>query len=127
MKKKRVSPNSRNAGMKPGQTNKGSFKKGDKRRWNHGQRNKAAVALSGSIRKILVSIGDEQLTVKMDDGTKHTKLKKEWLGQKLWAMALKGEMSAVRELLERIQPVKETGNDADIDEQLKRIADAMMK
>jgi hypothetical protein len=94
--------NSRNAGMKPGQTNAGSFKKGDLRQWKGGQRNKAAVAITRSFRNILVLIGGESLVSELN-GKPISKQKIEWLGQKLWAMALSGDMVAVKELLDRME------------------------
>ena len=93
--------NSRNAGMKPGQTNAGSFKKGDLRQWKGGQRNKAAVALTRSFRNILVLIGGESLVSELG-GKPISKPKIEWLGQKLWAMALLGDLPAIKELLDRM-------------------------
>ena len=108
--------NPRNAGMKPGQTNAGSFKKGDLRQWKGGQRNKAAVAMTKSFRNVLVLIGGESLVSELQ-GKPISKQKIEWLGQKLWAMALSGDIAAIRELLDRMegkvtQPV---GNAPDAD------------
>lgn len=94
--------NSRNAGMKPGQTNAGSFKKGDLRQWKGGQRNKAAVAMTRSFRNILVLIGGESLVSELN-GKPISKQKVEWLGQKLWAMALSGDIASIRELLDRME------------------------
>jgi hypothetical protein len=94
--------NPRNAGMKPGQTNAGSFKKGDLRQWKGGQRNKAAVAMTKSFRNILVLIGGESLVSELN-GKPISKQKVEWLGQKLWAMALSGDLTAIRELLDRME------------------------
>ena len=94
--------NPRNAGMKPGQTNAGSFKKGDLRQWKGGQRNKAAVAMTKSFRNILVLIGGESLVSELN-GKPISKQKIEWLGQKLWAMALSGDIAAIRELLDRME------------------------
>ena len=88
--------------MKPGQTNAGSFKKGDLRQWKGGQRNKAAVAITRSFRNILVLIGGESLVSELH-GKPISKPKIEWLGQKLWVMALSGDMVAVKELLDRME------------------------
>jgi len=88
--------------MKPGQTNAGSFKKGDLRQWKNGQRNKAAVAITKTFRNVLVLIGGESLVSELQ-GKPISKQKIEWLGQKLWAMALSGDIAAIRELLDRME------------------------
>lgn len=93
-----------------------AFTSVDSRRNNAGQRNKAAVALTRSFRNILVLIGGESLVSELQ-GKPISKQKIEWLGQKLWAMALSGDIAAIRELLDRMegkvtQPV---GNAPDAD------------
>jgi len=81
----------------------GTFRKGvDVRRNKEGQRNKAAVALTRSFRNILVLIGGESLVSELA-GKPISKQKIEWLGQKLWAMALNGDMAAIKELLDRME------------------------
>jgi hypothetical protein len=79
------------------------FKKGgdDPRAWKHGQVNKPAVHLRKSFRDILVEIGGEKLAADVE-GIRIKKTKLEWLGQKLWSLALGGDMAAVRELLDRM-------------------------
>jgi hypothetical protein len=111
---KKAKRNSKNAGMKPGQTNGGSFKKGDDPKRNkNGQRNAPAVAMTKSFRDVLVMIGGEALASTLD-GKPISKQKIEWLGQKLWAMALGGDIAAIRELLDRMcgkspQPLEHSG------------------
>jgi len=81
----------------------GTFRKGaDVRRNKAGQRNKAAVQLTKSFRNVLVLIGGESLVSELG-GKPISKLKIEWLGQKLWAMALSGDIAAIRELLDRME------------------------
>jgi hypothetical protein len=117
--------NSRNAGMKPGQTNAGSFKKGDLRQWKNGQRNKAAVAITKTFRNVLVLIGGESLISELQ-GKPISKQKIEWLGQKLWAMALSGDIASIRELLDRMegkvtQPIGGTPDGAPIRVRLEKV------
>ena len=94
--------------------NAGTFRKGDGRKRNgHGQRNAPAVAMTKSFRDVLVMIGGEALVAQLE-GKPISKQKIEWLGQKLWAMALAGDIAAIRELLDRMcgkspQPLEHTG------------------
>lgn len=82
---------------------KTAFKKGyDPRRHTAGQRNKAAVQLTKTIRDILVEIGQEELTVRAK-GIQVVKKKVEWLGQKIWSEALGGNMAAITIILERTE------------------------
>ena len=101
------------------------FVKGDLRRNNAGQRNKAAVALTRSFRNVLVLIGGESLVSELQ-GKPISKQKIEWLGQKLWAMALSGDLTAIRELLDRMegkvtQPIGGTPDGAHIRVRLEKV------
>jgi hypothetical protein len=91
------------------------FVKGDVRANVSGQRNAPAVAMTKSFRDVLVMIGGEPLVSELS-GKPISKKKIEWLGYKLWAMALAGDMAAIKELLDRTegkvsQPLEHTGAD----------------
>ena len=106
--------------------NAGTFRKGDGRKRNgHGQRNKAAVAITKTFRNVLVLIGGESLISELQ-GKPISKQKIEWLGQKLWAMALSGDIAAIRELLDRMegkvtQPIGGTPDGAPIRVRLEKV------
>ena len=90
------------------------FVKGDARANVSGQRNKAAVDLTKSFRDVLVMIGGESLVSEFG-GKPVSKKKIEWLGMKLWALALSGDIAAIKELLDRMegkvsQPLEHNGN-----------------
>jgi len=101
------------------------FVKGDVRANVSGQRNKAAVALTRSFRNILVLIGGESLVSEFQ-GKPISKQKIEWLGQKLWAMALSGDIASIRELLDRMegkvtQPIGGASDGVPIRVQLEKV------
>lgn len=75
----------------------------DQRANQHGQRNKKAVAFARTIREILTATGDESLSITLDTGGKVTKKKIEWLCQKIWSLAINGNVAAIGILLDRIE------------------------
>lgn len=77
---------------------KGGFKDHPENRNQHGQRNKAAVSFSRSLRELIVAEGNKTLTL---DGKKHRKV--ELLIRKLWTEALSGKEWAATMIFERTE------------------------
>lgn len=77
----------------------GQFQKGDdKRRNKQGQRNRAAVAFTRTLRELIVREGERSLSVQ---GEKHKKV--EWMVRQLWSKAIAGEAWAVAMIFERVE------------------------
>jgi len=88
---------SKNAGRRtlPEAAKAHCFKKGDDpRRWKHGQKSKAAVAVTRDIQQWLSVVGEEIYEA--------GKTYNECLVRKLWERAVKGDMQATTIVLERI-------------------------
>lgn len=86
-------------------TGKGGFQRGDDPKRNkHGQRNKAAVSFSRSIRDLIVKHGEKKRKAFDKEGNLiRTQKNIEWVVEAIYKEAISGNMVAVNFIAERVE------------------------